>query len=327
MSQSNAQLFLKFTIHLIHLSNRPSTRFARRRSDGGTDGKCESCPSGHRCPGGTKAMPCFPGSFRSETSLSTDESRKSCDPCVAGRYQGDGGKEDCSACPEGYFCIESSTAPIQCGSVALYCPTESPIVNAATSGYYTTPTSAPAENRVAQQRCEAGFACVGGVREECVEGSTYQSNHSQTSCITCSTCPAGTYETSACTTMSDTVCEPCPAGFACLEGVKASCTASSTYQPDPSKSSCLTCSTCPAGTYESSACTTTSDTVCEDCLAGSASIGGASAMCTPCTGDGQYSETDGATACKTAKAGYKPRSDRKVRMSKKQTGHLAPNNN
>ena len=203
-------------------------------------------------------MPCSPGSFRSETSLSTDESRKSCDSCVAGRYQGDGGKEDCSACPEGYFCTESSTAPIQCGSVALYCPTESPIVNAATSGYYTTPTSSPAENRVAQQRCEAGFACVGGVREECIEGSTYQS--------------------------------------------------------DPSQSSCLSCSTCPAGTYENSACTTTTNTACEPCLAGSASIGGTSAICTPCTGDGQYSETDSATACKTAKAGYKPTSDRKVRI-------------
>ena len=272
-------------------------------------------------------MPCSPGSFRSETSLSTDESRKSCEPCKAGRYQGHGGKEDCSACPQGYFCTESSIAPILCGSVALYCPTESPIVNAATSGYYTTPTSAPAENRVAQQRCEAGFACVGGVREECVEGSTYQSNHSQSSCLTCSMCPAGTYETSACITTSDTVCEPCPPGFACLDGVKASCTATATYQAGPSKSFCLTCSTCPAGTYEASACNTTSNTVCEDCLAGSASIGGASAMCTPCTGDGQYSETDGATACKTAKAGYKPRSDRKVRMSKKQTGHLAPNNN
>ena len=142
---------------------------------------------------------------------------------------------------------------------------------------------------------------MGGVKSECIEGSTYQPNPSQTSCLACSSCSAGTYETSACTTTSDTVCEPCPAGFACLEGVKASCTPSSSYQPDPSKSSCLTCSTCPAGSYEASACTTTADSVCESCRAGKFSNGGTSS-CTACP-IGKYSDTPGSVGCKACELG------------------------
>ena len=255
-------------------------------------------------------MPCAPGSSREDSEDSSDESRAKCITCPAGRFQPNERQESCLPCTAGHFCPESSTAPVPCGSVALYCPPESPIVIAVSPGYFTTPeTGDTLLVRDGEEPCPAGSACTGGRKNECVAGSTYQPEPSKSSCLTCSTCPAGTYETSACTTTSDTVCEPCPAGFACLEGVKGSCTPSSTYQPDPSKSSCLTCSTCPAGTYETSACTTTSDTVCESCLAGSASIGGASAVCTPCTGDGQYSETDGATACKSSPAGHKPTDD------------------
>ena len=95
-----------------------------------------------------------------------------------------------------------------------------------------------------------------------------------------------------------------------MGGVKSECIEGSTYQSNPTQTFCLTCSTCPAGTYETSACTTTADTVCESCLAGSASSGGASAVCTPCTGDGQYSETDSSIACQFSPAGSIPNADR-----------------
>lgn len=121
------------------------------------------------------------------------------------------------------------------------------------------------------QPCEPGFACVGGLRTACIEGSSYQNAISGSSCHTCSTCPAGKYKTSDCTTTTDTICEPCPPGFACLENVKTSCV-TSTYQPNSTKSSCLTCSTCPAGSYMTSTCTSTSDTVCEPCPPGSACL-------------------------------------------------------
>ena len=71
-----------------------------------------------------------------------------------------------------------------------------------------------------------------------------------------------------------------------------------------------------------SACTPTTETQCGDCLAGTASMGGAATVCTQCNVDGKYSVSDNASVCETAKAGYKPTSDHKVRMSKKQTGQL-----
>ena len=174
-------------------------------------------------------MPCAAGSYREETSLSTDETRATCSPCEAGKYQPDEAKPTCLPCTAGHFCTESSTAPIPCGSVALYCPIQSSIVNAALSGYYTTPTSAAEGQRVDQIPCEAGFACVGGVREECVEGSTYQPNPSQTSCLTCSTCPTGTYMINSCTSTSDTECGDCLAGTASMGGTATECTACTAY--------------------------------------------------------------------------------------------------
>lgn len=51
--------------------------------------------------------------------------------------------------------------------------------------------------------------------------------------------------------------------------------------------------------------------MCGDCSAGKASIGGSETECAACVGNGTYSDTDLATFCKTAKAGYKPTEDRK----------------
>ena len=275
-----------------------------------SDSACLICDSGYKCPGGSDHVPCAPGSSREDSEDSSDESRAKCITCPAGRFQPNERQESCLPCTAGHFCPESSTAPVPCGSVALYCPPESPIVIAVSPGYFTTPeTGDTLLVRDGEEPCPAGFACTGGRKNECVAGSTYQPEPSKSSCLTCSSCPAGTYETSACTATSDIVCEPCPAGFACLEGVKASCTASSTYQPDPSKSSCLTCSSCPAGTYETSVCTTTSDSVCAKCLAGSASMGITATACDSCTDEGEYSNTDGAPVCKTSPAGHKPTDD------------------
>ena len=210
-------------------------------------------------------------------------------------------------------CVEGSTyQPNPSQTSCLTCSTCS-------AGTYETSACTTTSDTVCEP-CLAGFACLEGLKAPCTATSTYQPDPSKSSCLTCSTCPAGAYETSACTTTSDTVCEPCPAGFACLEGVKASCTATSTYQPDPSKSSCLTCSTCATGRYMINACTSTSEIECGDCLAGTVSMGGTVAECTQCNVDGKYSDTDNASFCLTAKAGYKPTSDRKVRMNLNKTG-------
>ncbi|GMI40345.1 hypothetical protein TrCOL_g12999 [Triparma columacea] len=128
------------------------------------------------------------------------------------------------------------------------------MVQAASSGYYTTPTDTDEDKRVGEQPCEAGSACVGGMKTACTEGST--------------------------------------------------------YQPSTSQSSCEVCSTCAAGKVMTSECTTTSDTVCGDCLAGTASSGGSLTECEICTGNGKFSDSDGASFCKTSRAGTKPSTDR-----------------
>ena len=166
-------------------------------------------------------------------------------------------------------------APIPCGSAALFCPSESPSVSVATSGYYTTPDTDDATSvRESQQPCEAGFACVGGKKTKCKLGKTYQEDATKSSCLTCSTCPSGTFKTSGCTTTSNTVCEPCPAGSACLDETKISCSSRLRYQPEGSKSSCRTCSACSPGYYQISDCTTISDRVCGPCPRGASCING-----------------------------------------------------
>ncbi|GMI44033.1 hypothetical protein TrCOL_g12721 [Triparma columacea] len=65
-------------------------------------------------------------------------------------------------------------------------------------------------------------------------------------------------------------------------------------------------------------CTITTDRQCSPCVAPTYSDGGQT--CEQCNGKGQYNDKDGAAFCKTAKAGYKPTSDRKVRMNLNKTG-------
>jgi hypothetical protein len=69
-------------------------------------------------------------------------------------------------------------------------------------------------------------------------------------------------------------------------------------------STCSRCSTCDVGKYVSSACTSTADTGCSTCAAGTSGDG--SASCEPCT-KGKYSSA-GAAYCITAEAGYKANS-------------------
>ena len=59
-------------------------------------------------------------------------------------------------------------------------------------------------------------------------------------------------------------------------------------------------------------CTPTTGTECGECQAGTASTGGTVTECALCNVDGKYSDTDNASFCKTAKAGYKPTLDHKA---------------
>ena len=112
---------------------------------------------------------CLQGSFQSEPAS------KICNPCEAGKFQANPGHAECNECPEGYFCPTGTVTPIECGSIALFCPSSAGLVQPATEGHYTLPATEDAlRTRHSQQMCEPGYACVGGVKTSCEAGLTYQ---------------------------------------------------------------------------------------------------------------------------------------------------------
>jgi len=72
---------------------------------------------------------------------------------------------------------------------------------------------------------------------------------------------------------------------------------------------CTAVATCGVEKYIQSPSTSTADTICGVCTKGTASLGDQVA-CTLCNGEGEYSDADGATACKLAPAGNKPTENR-----------------
>ena len=151
------------------------------------------------------------------------------------------------------------------------------------------------------EACPAGTSCSDDVLTSCSPGNTFQPEPTKSFCLECSTCAVGTYKVSNCTTTTDTVCEECPAGSSCLDEVKTSCPALSMYQPEPSKSFCLQCTTCPPGSEKTSECSTTSDSVCTQCIPPTYSDDGLT--CKQCDGLGEYVDTPGASSCKSSPAG------------------------
>ena len=107
--------------------------------------------------------------------------------------------------------------------------------------------------------CKPGLISDGNVCVECPAG-TYEENNE------CKTCAAGTYQELS----GQTSCKECEAGtYQDLSG-QTSCTgcAAGTYQIAVGQISCTTCATCGNGQQVKHACTTTTNTVCEDCSAG-----------------------------------------------------------
>ena len=109
------------------------------------DSPCRPCEKGYSCPGGTDHSTCRQGSYQNATS------QNKCLSCPAGKYQLYPGQDACVDCPAGYFCPERTVNPIVCGSVALYCPLNSGIVQAVREGYYITPPAGRKVNDISRQ--------------------------------------------------------------------------------------------------------------------------------------------------------------------------------
>ncbi|RYE84109.1 MAG: hypothetical protein EOO65_02810, partial [Methanosarcinales archaeon] len=104
---------------------------------------CSPCGAGFYCPGGATRYVCPAGSWGNSDTASTS---------------------GCSgACQAGFYCPGGSTSPRQnpCGSVDRYCPASSPTYLTVGSGVYTTPLTAPADQRTGYASCPADHECIG----------------------------------------------------------------------------------------------------------------------------------------------------------------------
>jgi len=265
-------------------------------SNGDTDG-CESCEAGYSCPGGTDRSQCFPGSYQPHSSQST------CLSCEAGKYQENPGQDTCVNCPVGHFCPERTVNPIACGNVALFCPANSDQVSSVDEGHYTTPPTVERElTRDSQTQCEVGYACVGGKRLRCDGNGEYSD---EVGLKACKIAPAGKKPTSDHRSVVN-----CDAGSYSVGNANACLLCESGKTSNAGAPGCSTCTTCAVGKRKVADCSPGEETVCEDCTAGKASMGGDATSCTECSSGGLYSDTDNASFCKTAPAGKKPTGDR-----------------
>lgn len=119
--------------------------------------------------------------------------------------------------------------------------------------------------------CQAGRYLDGGTCETCstCSGDTYQSAActatSDTVCSACAACGDGSYVETACGATSNTVCSACDTSCVTCSGPgPTACTSCATKQ-FLTAGACTACAVCGQGTFQSDACTATTDTVCGSC--------------------------------------------------------------
>ena len=226
---------------------------------------CLPCPQGHFCPAGSQiptpcalgdtwqdkaeqaacniCSTCSPGNFLVQDCSALSD--RSCDVCEAGKYQGQANQRSCSPCPAGFFCPAGAPEKIACVSEAVYCPANASELFIVEPGFYSVTLDeesrrlshrdtasrglqevAESGRRVGREICPAGFECVGGVLNECLNGSTFAPETGATFCRECAECSPGRYTKAACTTTAEVQCAQCPFHE---------------YQPAASADSCLAC--------------------------------------------------------------------------------------
>ena len=217
-------------------------------------------------------------------------------------------------CPAGYFCPLGVAAPIECGSVILYCPEGSGIVKVVDAGYYSLPLSKGLvpegvsldNTRYDQRLCEYGSACVGGEKKLCIAGEEFQSFLGRKSCFSCSLCLLGQGVKKGCTVYEDTLCGgklidhslPCLSPCLLAHHLLVSLTNRINSSTSTSAACCLlllassSLAVCPIGTYSYGG-----SSGCEACPTGYYSDAGASA-CKSCLTGKYYNATiNGCLAC------------------------------
>ena len=293
-----------------------STCPSGKYSNGETDG-CVDCDSRYKCPGGTDRIPCPPGSY------SDSASQTLCTNCEAGKFQSDEAQEKCDDCQPGNFCPASSIAEIACQPGLTFQPNSSSTSCQTCSncplGQVISAECTVTTDRQCSPCTPPTFSDDGLTCKQCNGKGQYNDEHGA---YACKTAKAGHKPTS-----DRKGEEQCQAGRFSTGGAEQ-CTECDEGQSSAKGAvGCSTCATCTAGRYLISICSPTSETECGDCLAGKVSMGGNALECTSCTDDGQYSDTNLASACKTAPAGTIPTATRNnVEICPKNTFSIGANN-
>ena len=259
-----------------------------------------SCPNGQWMPvpcGRTYDGFCIPCVFNQFTcpsgngrvlttcdgSTSYDSSR--CGQCPTGTYVSGGSCVACTDCAAGQFTQTacSPTANRVCGACAnTSCP----------PGHRLVGCTGPELSDVSS--CEA-----------CTSGTFY--NVATQMCTACSTCPDGSFEASVCENNSDAVCTACAVTgcnpgelfTACGPGVStdvSSCTAPPAEHYVRENVSVPCRAVCDGDSFESTACTATTNRQCQRCTITACADG---AVLTSCTG----TETEDVSACDPCNTG------------------------
>ncbi|MBO5375854.1 MAG: InlB B-repeat-containing protein, partial [Bacilli bacterium] len=263
-------------------------------------GSCSSCPTGYTSAEGATAQnkcyitvadgkylqnandtiqaACPAGTFKAQHNVYYG-SASSCSTCATGTFS-TGGAKVCTTCPTGYTSAAGSTAASQC-----------------------------------KITCNGGYVASSGAKCTACPAGTSKGSHtvSYGSTSSCSSCAAGTYNT----TTGNSSCTSCPAGSYCTGGTHKAACAANTYSTGGAKA----CTSCPSG-YTSAAGSTaanqckitcnggyvaSSGAKCTACPAGTAKgshtvSNGSTSSCSPCAG-GTYNSGTGNSSCTTCPAG------------------------
>ncbi|GMH64272.1 hypothetical protein TrST_g3627 [Triparma strigata] len=254
-------------------------------SSASTSADCVFCPSGKFAED--------PGASSSPAGKKPTSDRQGVESCTPGKYS-TGAADTCADCASGKASDAGAAGCRTCATCGL--------------GKYQTAECSPIEETQCED-CVAGKASFGGAVSECTTCSGDGKYSDTVGASNCKTASAGHKPKADSTSGLMTSEEQCGAGKYSTGAAEDCTSCGSGETSDAGAAGCRTCATCGLGKYQIAECTANSETQCEDCVAGKASMGGAVSECASCNGPGEYSEAL-ASVCKIAPAGHKPNEGR-----------------
>jgi hypothetical protein len=231
------------------------------------------------CPGGTVVDVCYNDGSTACQSCDTGYymdngvckqcaagyGGENCGICAAGKYSAQG-SDTCSDCASGKYSAQGSAECTDCDIANVNTHTSEGGRDEA--GDCRVVTCDSGYHKTSDTECSACSTCSAGTHE-----TTACTTTSNRACSTCSTCSAGTYETTACSATSNRECESCAAGkyqsnvnqVSCEDCTSATANERGSWSASGA-SACTDCTQCAPGEYAATACTKTADTgTCTPC--------------------------------------------------------------